>query len=392
MLLSMVQRLWSFLFRSKFQALLGVLLALWLTSCSLPQVSAESRLFLNLSLDLVSQYTMPQATFAGTTVGGFSGLTYDRQRDRLYALVDDPRQPRYYSLRLHTPTSEDANTDLVGLESVTPLGGQPTPEDTPQDGVGAGVALTLQDTLFVASAGDGNTVPPRLSEFQRSTGQWQQDLPLPKHYWTKQEDGALMLGPTADRSLTALAITPDGERLFTATAGALRQDIPSETDTETPRYSRFLHYWIGEPEPILVSEHLYPLDGSWENRDGSYLSEIVPVDSAGHFLSLEQNDSPNKEYRAKIYEIATGVATDTTKIDSLLNTFKRPAAIRKKELLDLSTLNLPLKNLRGMTLGPYFPDGTRSLILVSDNGLDAHVPTQWLLLRLSQHPQQVTSR
>jgi hypothetical protein len=391
MLFLMFQRLWSSLRWPKLPVLLSVLLVLVLTGCGLPQVSAESRLFLNLSLDWVSQYTMPQTTFAGTAVGGFSGLTYDRQQDRFYALVDDSTQPRYYTLQLHMPVPESANADLVSLEAVTLLEGQTTPDDPPQSWEGASIALTPQDTLFIASAGDGNLVPPRLSEFQRRTGQWQQNLPLPKHYWAKQEDGTVRLGPTADRSLTALTTTPDGERLFTATAGPLRQDVAAETDTENPRYSRFLHYWIGEPEPILVAEYLYPLGEDGEQGDKSQLSEIVPVDSAGHFLSLEKKSNIDQGDSAIIYEIATGVAADTTKIDSLLDSPKYPAAIRKKALFDLSTLHLSLQNLRGMMLGPYFPDGTRSLLLVSDNRLNAQVPTQWLLLRLSQHPQQVTS-
>jgi hypothetical protein len=68
--------------------LLALLLAIMplLTSCDLPQVSAEDRLFLNLSVDFLGDYQLPKQPFKGTRVGGLSGITYDRQRDRFYAI------------------------------------------------------------------------------------------------------------------------------------------------------------------------------------------------------------------------------------------------------------------------------------------------------------------
>ena len=40
-----------------------------------------------------------------------------------------------------------------------------------------------------------------------------------------------------------------------------------------------------------------------------------------------------------------------------------------------------------MTLGPSLPDGSRSLILVSNNAMNAEESTQFLLFRLTSGPQ-----
>jgi hypothetical protein len=387
MLLPLIQRIRQSNGVGKILGVLGICLILLLAGCSLPQVSAESRLFLNLSLDFVSDFALPQTEFKGTTVGGFSALTYDRQRDRLYALVNDKAQPRFYTLRLNLhPTA--STTDLVSLEDMTLLSDPLKTEISPANLEGEGIALTSQGSLFIASAGDEHTkVPPRLSEFQQTSGQWQQNLPLPKQYWTLQEDGTLKFGAGPSHGLGALAISPEGDRLFAATAGPLIQDIPPSAIRETLRFSRLLHYWIGEPEPVLIAEHLYPLAATADRTENN-LSDIIPLDNAGHFLSLEQHYSPATGYSAMIYQIATGVATDTSRIQSLAASATRPAPIMKKLLLDLSDLGIPLQNLQGLVIGSYFEAGTQSVLLVSNNAFNPKLETQWLLLRLEQHPQK----
>jgi len=112
------------------------------------------------------------------------------------------------------------------------------------------------------------------------------------------------------------------------------------------------------------------------------LTEILTLDQAGHFLTLERSIGLD-HYSARIFQIATGGATDTSVIRSLKGDITGIVPIQKQRLLDFATLNLPLDNLEGMTLGPQLPDGTQSLVLVSDNNFDAAHPTQFLLFRLT---------
>ncbi|TVQ07718.1 MAG: endonuclease/exonuclease/phosphatase, partial [Leptolyngbya sp. DLM2.Bin27] len=55
---------------------------------------------------------------------------------------------------------------------------------------------------------------------------------------------------------------------------------------------------------------------------------------------------------------------------------------RKQLVLDFADTPLAVDNLEGMTLGPRLPDGSQSLIVVSDNNFEGDRATQLLLLRL----------
>ncbi len=76
-------------------------------------------------------------------------------------------------------------------------------------------------------------------------------------------------------------------------------------------------------------------------------------------------------------------ATDTSKIDRLTGLSPNAVAIPKKLLLDLTSLHLPLDNLEGMAIGPRLPDGSHSLLLVSDDNFRPEQVTQFLLFQLN---------
>jgi hypothetical protein len=358
-----------------FSLVLGLCSTLLLTSCSLPQVSAESRLFLDLSLTYLAEYQLPQTEFEGTTVGGFSSLAYDRNRDRIYALADN----RIYTLALTPPNPTPAINTTVVVESMTPL----IDSDPSIPISGKGIALTPRGTVFIQGEQKNASTLPRLSEFQLTSGNWQQNLPLPKQYGGISVENKPLLGVQPHQGLKALAINIEGDRLFAATEAPLTQDLPSSP--ESPRYSRLLHYWIGEPEPLLISEHLYPLEISAKDRKESSLTEIVPLDSGGHFLGLERTYSPVGGYSATVYQFVTGVATDTSQIRTLSGNPTGVTPIMKKRLLNLDNLQIPLQNLEGMILGPHLADGSQSVVLAGNNALLADHPTQFLLLRLAKN-------
>ena len=60
----------------------------------------------------------------------------------------------------------------------------------------------------------------------------------------------------------------------------------------------------------------------------------------------------------------------------------RGPAARKKLLLDLDELGIPLDNVEGMTFGPRLRHGRESVVLVSDNNFAATQFTQFLLFAL----------
>jgi len=383
---------------------LAIALLVLLTGCSLPQVSVEERLFLDLSVDFLGAYELPQQTIEGVPLGGLSGLTYDRERDRFYAISDDRSDrgaARFYTLLLTVkpdePPSATADTapavpikiDRVTVEKPTLLlaeDGVPYPSSTID---AEGIALSPRQTVFISSEGvpvDG--ILPFISEFDLATGQWTSSLPIPAQYVPRIVDNQPQ-GVQNNLGFEGLTLggssTSGGYRepfrIFVSTESALMQDLNPATPNQVVPI-RLLHYLVSEGLPLLLSEHLYFPDPTPQGTGYAGLTEILALDQGGHFLSLERSFDPLSGVSVRLFQMAMGGATDISSIVSLKGDLSAIQPIRKKLLLDLKDLGIRLDNLEGMTLGPQLPDGTQSLVLVSDDNFNPAQITQFLLFRL----------
>ncbi|WP_318734095.1 esterase-like activity of phytase family protein [Roseofilum sp. Belize Diploria] len=358
-----------------------------LTGCSLPQVSAQDRLFLPLSLEWVGEVTLPKQEFQETTVGGLSAIAYDRQRDRLYALSDDRSfhgPARFYTLNLSLDPFE------IDVETVTAL---KTPEGTPYAEGSLdpeGLALTPNRTLLIASEGVANQqIPPAIAEYDRQTGQWLNQLPIPQRYIPDTSGKEEQKGVQNNLGFESLTTNPIGLvpttgeplRVFVATEAALIQDRDPEVKELVKTRTRWMHYLLSEGPPLLVSEHFYELDTPEPDILSQGLTEILALDEPGHFLTLERSFN-GSVVTAKLFQAVTGSASDISNVSSLQGNLGELKPIRKQLVLDLAQLGITLDNLEGMTFGPHFADGSPSLILVSDDNFNAYQKTQFLLFRL----------
>lgn len=357
-----------------------------LAGCSLPQIKAEDRLFLPLSLEFVGSYRLPKQDFQETRVGGLSGLTYDRQRNQFYAVSDDRSDfapARFYTLKMSVLPAAIQSVEITG---VTPL----------KDETGAayakgtvdleGIALSPRQTLFISSEGNADQgIPPFVDEFDLATGSWRSRLPIATRYLPNPETKTGVQNNQGFESLTLSAISSDPRepfRLFTATESALQQDLPeAASDPPAPTSLRFLHYLVGEDQTLLISEHLYPLDPLPPGDQNLGLTDLLVIDQGGHFLGLERGFGPGG-FTIKLFQLATGGATDISPLPRLSAGVEGIMPIQKRLLLDLSDLNIPLDNFEGLTFGPQFPDGSPSIIAVSDDNFNELQVTEFLLFRL----------
>jgi hypothetical protein len=373
---------------------LSGLLALFsflITSCSAP-VLPQDRVFLDLSLDFLGEYQLPKMSFLDTPVGGLSAITYDRRSDRFYAVCDDKSglaPARFYTLKLalNSTATEKIDIQKIDIESVTFLTDQ---EGKPYEGTISpkGIALTPQKTAFISGySAAGDQIAPFIQEFNLKSGQMLQSLSIPERYLpdATNEEGTKGIQQTS--AFASLTFNPTGTvptsgepiNLFTATSSALVQDREPPGSQKGAK-SRILQYLIGYGSPVLIAEYFYPLDPTLGSANS--LVELISVDHGGHFLSLECSRE-ELGFKQKIFQITTGGATDTSRIDSLKGEIRGIQPVKKKLLLDLNELNIPLDNLQGMTLGPRLRDGSMSLLLVSDDNFNAQQTTQFLLFRLN---------
>lgn len=369
---------------------LGVLVCLLtlLTGCAVPRVSAEDRLFLDLQADFLDRYELPQQSVEETVLGGLSAIAYDPRTSRFYGLSDDRGRygpSRFYTLNL-TFSQEEPGLRGAEVEAMTTLlqaDGTPFPAGRLDP---EGLALSPRQTVLISSEGNVNQgIEPLLAEFDRDSGQLLTRFRLPERYLAG--DGEVPRGIQNNLGFEALTLNAGPAqvadsalfRLFTATESSLQQDY--DDDPGQPLNSRFLHYLLGQDQSTLIAEYCYPLDLEPMGAVINGLSELLTLDQGGHFLALERAYGLNG-FQVKLYQLATGGATDTSAIGSLKGRPEGISPIRKRLLLDFDELGLETPNLEGMTLGPRLGDGSRSLILVSDNNFESDRPSEFWLLRL----------
>jgi len=337
-------------------------------------------------LEFLGQAIVPTGTtFAGTTVGGLSSISYDAKRGVYYALSDDQGQfqpARYYTLGLDIGDGTLSNGDVhfTGVTTLLAPNGLPYPTGS-LDPEG----LTLagkSDELIVTSEGIANAGTAPFVRRYSLDGHFLGDLPVP--------DAFLPTSPThgvrQNLAFEAAAVTPDGRHLLVGMEGALTQDGPAAT-VANGSTSRILRYNLASGK--LQSQVVYPDDAVAEtpvpptNFSVNGLVELLPLDSQ-HAIAMERSFSvgaPGTGNTIKLYLVDLAGATDVDGLDSIAG-LTSLRTVDKTLLLDLRTLGIPLDNVEGMTIGPKLPDGRQSLVLVSDNNFAASQFTQFLLFAL----------
>ncbi len=376
--------------------LIGI--AIFLTSCS-PELPSEasSRIFNKISIEYVGAYQVHNDfKVKDTLVGGLSGLTYDRQRDRFYAISDDrgDQSPaRFYTLKLDLDKQnlDRLKLNKVDITDVTLLKNERGNTYPQGETDTEAIALTPQSSVFIASEGDRHkNIPPFINEFDLKTGKVKQALPIPVRYLPDKEGKRGVQNNLAFEGITlsptgTLPASGEALRLFAATESALMQDKEVAKVGKDGRIpgakNRWLHYLLSERAEI-ISEHLYQLDPPPLGAIEHGLSEIQSIDTSGHFLTLERSFGLFG-FRVKLFQTTMAGATDTSKIASFKgNTTIQP--IKKQLAFDLQQLKIYIDNLEGMALGARLADGSQTLLLVSDNNFSDRQITQFLLFKFRE--------
>lgn len=367
-----------------------ITLVILVTACQAPpQVSAEQRIFLDLSLEFLGEYKLPKIKFQDTSVGGISGITYDPQKNLFYAVSDDRGElakPRFYTFNvLFSKENERIKIDEVKVIKVTTLVDLQG-RDYPRGAIDLeGIALSPTGTIFISSEGNvGNGIPPFIGEFDLKTGKQLKNLPIPERYLPDSPQTKGVRDNLAFESLTISSpglATGDPYRLFAATESNLVQDTLADSPEVRIRLMHYLIDAIGSPS--LVAEHVYLLEPGTSDVLNNGLSELTTLNKEGFLLSLERTLGL-AGFGVKIFQVANAGATDTSKFINLQPEVGAIKPLEKKLLLDLSTLGIELDNLEGMTLGPRLADGSQSLLLVSDDNFTEEQVTQFLLFRLQE--------
>ena len=350
-------------------------------------VWAENKKFLNLDLEFLGEYQLTETAYQETKVGGLSGITYNSQKDEYYVISDDRSYyspARFYTLKINI---DENKIEDIEIQNVTFLKDE-TGSNYPVSSIDTeGIALSPRNTLFISSEGFADKqIPPFIQEFDLQ-GNLLNTVKIPERYIPNVAEKKGIENNLGFESLTIKSngwMNQEPFRLFTVTESALSQDIDLE-NPDTFNRSRLMHYVINPfGAPTLVAEHLYKLSTPSFGTLYHGIPDLLALPQEGCLLSIERSLGMNG-YGVKVFQIVMANASDISSQSSLAGNIQNINPIQKKLLLDLGELNLQLDNLEGITLGPRLADGSRIIIMISDNNFaDADKQkNQFLLFKLT---------
>jgi hypothetical protein len=391
--------MWSTPVARKLQALEVVALtcALALAGCGAarqPPLTAADGFATITGLELLGEFSMPALgpldKLHEARFGGISGLAVDPRTGELLGISDDREQPRVFIFR---PPPVDGRTPFrVDLHAYLPLPAHP---DAPVALDPEGIAVTRGGRVFISSEGiqsEEPRVPPAIVEYTRNYA-FVRQLEVPAKF-VPPATGPLTRGVRNNAAFESLTLTPDERRLFTAAESPLAQDGPAAT-TGTGGLVRVVEYLAAGETYTPGREFAYPLDplGPLEFTPGLLVTGLVELLALGDsdFLAMERGFAQEQGgsrtvNRIRIFRMSLEGATDISGFDSIGGRRVVPAS--KTLVLDLSTVRgmspelATLDNFEGMVFGPDLPDGSRTLIIVSDDNFNPKQRTWFLLFRV----------
>jgi hypothetical protein len=334
---------------------------------------------------------------AGTVFGGISGLDYDVENGSYLAISDDRSEngpARTYSLDLDFDDSGFTGPGLTVLATVPLLG---TDGNTfPVKGVDPeSIRVSPDGGFWWTSEGASNSGVPAFIRKADSDGAFERELTLPDAFSPVLEDGKLVAGVRNNQSLEALSYSADGESLVAITENALVQDGPAASATTTSP-SRFVSIDVASGLP--QSEYVYPVSvvpyaptaplpapiNVFSSDRG--VTDMIQL-SSDEYLVLERSFASGVGYQAQIFVASTEGATEVSG-EYALSGDETP--MTKTLMFDLNESGARVDNIEGITWGPDFNDGSRSLILVADDNFGfVGSNTQFHLLKVPAASQPV---
>ena len=347
--------------------------------------------------------------FQRTTVGGLSGLDYDR-RSGNWVLESDDRSAinpaRFYTAQLRYDEGGFDAVHLLGVHFFKQADGSTYPNVDSYASAGGevpdieSIRIDPQDgSIWYSSEGDRKLGLDPFVRHASADGSYLATLPLPAMFKVPpllvsrgvtraapaRATTSCQSGVRDNLAFEGLSFAPDGHSMWVSVEAPLCQDgPPASTKAGAPaRITRF------DRKGAMLAQYAYPLEpvaaapGPGKFAENG-ISEILAINDEQLFVleraGVQAADGQFNDY-VRLYQMDVRGATDVSQIAALGQASYRPT--QKRLVLDLNTLGLPrIDNLEGMSWGPKLANGHDTLVLMSDDNFNRSEVTQFLLFEV----------
>jgi hypothetical protein len=346
-------------------------------------------------LQFISEYDVPHNfSFQETTVGGLSGIDYDKTNDVYYLICDDRsaiNAARYYTAKIFFTKKKIDSVQFVNVTTLLQKNGTaypnskqdpahtPDPEALRYDPVHKQMIWTSEGERIVR-AKDTVLENPSITMIN-ANGQYIDTFPLPANLLMH----AYEKGPRQNGVLEGLSFADNYKTLYVNVEEPLYEDGPRADLKSNNAWIRIFRFDMATKQNTAQYAYkLEPIAYPATPVDAFKINGIPDILSLGNeqLLVMERSFSSGRmPCTIRLFIADLNGATDIKNNPSLIRT---PVAkpVTKKLLLNLDELGIYIDNVEGATFGPDLPNGHKTLILVADNNFSIAEKTQFFLFEV----------
>ncbi|HVZ58080.1 MAG TPA: esterase-like activity of phytase family protein [Chitinophagaceae bacterium] len=346
-------------------------------------------------LHFLGEYDLPhRLSFAGTTVGGLSGIDYDSARGVYYLISDDRsaiNPARFYTARISVSNAGIDSVVLTGVHFLLRRDGSPYPNaktdpyHTPDP---EAIRYDPRRRELVWSSEGERIVRPGQTVLEDPSiirvdlqGHYRDSFPLPPGMHMQAGEA----GPRQNGVFEGMTFTDGYRDLLVSVEEPRYEDGPRAGTGDSTALIRILRYEVSTARQ--VAEYAYRTDpvAYPAHPPGAYKINGVPDIlwlGQDRLLVVERSFSTGVPGCViRVYLASLAGASDIREITSLQGRDDvKPLA--KRLLLNMDSLGRYVDNVEGACFGPRLPNGHRTLVFVVDDNFSPLEKNQFLLFEV----------
>jgi hypothetical protein len=345
-------------------------------------------------LRFLGEYIIPyNQQFKNTTVGGLSGIDYDKNKNVYYIISDDWSQinpARFYTARIYL---NEKGIDSVVFINVTPFlqaDGKvypnakedpfhtPDPEALRYNPVRKNIVWTSEGERLITK--ERSVLQDPAIRIITKEGKFMDSFPLPLHMHMHSTEK----GPRRNGVFEGVSFADGYKNLYVSVEEPVFEDGARAGTGDSTAWIRVLKYDANKRR--LTGQYAYKVDPVVKvpvPPNGTRINGVSDILEIGKnkFLFIERSYSAGRtDCNIRVYIGDVSAATNIASVDSLKGNDFVP--ITKKLLFNMDALGMYIDNIEGVTLGPVLPNGNQALIFVADNNFRATEKAQLLLFEI----------